>query len=172
LASLQQRWSPEANQTFHDVWPSPGLLHYIYIFDGSCPPREFRHVQNSLYVQVLRCLYWQRYTVFTRGDRPLLESRTVMACVFTRCDRRSDRSRDRSPRSIARPIAATIAPCKHAITVRHSSRGRQPNFAPWYKERNYQTFAEVRAPSISAGRPSRWASAHILVGCISLKLAE
>ena len=22
----------------HDVWPSPGLVHYIYIFGGSCPP--------------------------------------------------------------------------------------------------------------------------------------
>jgi len=150
-------------------WAAALYIHFRWLLP---PPTEFRHVQNSLYVQVLRCLYWQRYTVFTRGDRPLLESRTVMACVFTRCDRRSDRSRDRSPRSIARPIAATIAPCKHAITVRHSSRGRQPNFAPWYKERNYQTFAEVRAPSISAGRPSRWASAHILVGCISHKLAE
>jgi len=63
------------------------------------PPTEFRHVQNSLYVQVLRCLYWQRYTVFTRGDRPLLESRIYSngVCVYT------VRS---SQRSVARPIAA------------------------------------------------------------------
>jgi len=26
---LQRRRSPEANQTLHDVWPSPGLLHYV-----------------------------------------------------------------------------------------------------------------------------------------------
>jgi len=53
-ALLQQRCrSPEANQTLHDVWPSPGLLHYIYIFGGSCPLTEFCLVQNSLYVQVL-----------------------------------------------------------------------------------------------------------------------
>jgi len=33
LASLlQRRHSTEANQTLHDVWPSPGLVHYIYIF--------------------------------------------------------------------------------------------------------------------------------------------
>jgi len=25
---LQRRRSLEAHQTFHDVWPSPGLLHY------------------------------------------------------------------------------------------------------------------------------------------------
>jgi len=54
LASLLQH-SPEANQTLHNVWPSPGLLHYVYIFRGSCPLTEFHHVQNSLCVQVLRC---------------------------------------------------------------------------------------------------------------------
>jgi len=53
-ALLQQHRSPEANQTLHDVWPSPGLLHCIYIFGGSCPLMEFWPVQNSLYVQVLR----------------------------------------------------------------------------------------------------------------------
>jgi len=51
---LQGRRSPEANQTLHDLWPSPGLLHYIYIFGGSCLLTEFCPVQNSLYVQVLR----------------------------------------------------------------------------------------------------------------------
>jgi len=51
---LQQRCSREANQTLHDVWPSPGLLHYIYTFGGSCALTEFCHMQNSVYVQVLR----------------------------------------------------------------------------------------------------------------------
>ena len=51
---LQRRRSLEANQTLHDVWPSLVLLHYIYIFGGSCPLTEFCHVQNSLYVSVLR----------------------------------------------------------------------------------------------------------------------
>jgi len=50
---LQQRRSLEANQTLHDIWPSPGLVHYIYIFGGSCSLTEFCPVQNSLYVQVL-----------------------------------------------------------------------------------------------------------------------
>jgi len=31
-ALLQQRRSMEANQTLHGVWPSPGLVHYRYIF--------------------------------------------------------------------------------------------------------------------------------------------
>jgi len=34
---LQGRRSPEANQTLHDVSPSPGLAHYVYIF-GVLPP--------------------------------------------------------------------------------------------------------------------------------------
>jgi len=55
LASLLQRHrSMEANQTLRDVWPSAGLLHYIYIFGGSCPVTEFFQVQNSLWVQTLR----------------------------------------------------------------------------------------------------------------------
>jgi len=28
------------------------------------------------------------------------------------------------------------------VTARQSSSGRQPNFAAWYKEWNYETFAE------------------------------
>jgi len=59
LASLLQRCrSTEGNQTLHDVWPSPGLVHYIYIFGGSCHVREFRKVQYSVSC-VLR--YWQCY---------------------------------------------------------------------------------------------------------------
>jgi len=54
LASLlQRRRSTVANQTLHDVWPSPGLVHYIYIFGGSCHVAEFCQVQNLLCVQVL-----------------------------------------------------------------------------------------------------------------------
>jgi len=50
---LQRRRSLEANQTVDDVWPSPGLVHYVYIFGGSCPVTEFYQVYNSLGVQVL-----------------------------------------------------------------------------------------------------------------------
>jgi len=35
---LQQRRSPEGNQTLHDAWPSPVLVH---IFGGSCPWQNF-----------------------------------------------------------------------------------------------------------------------------------
>jgi len=54
LASLlHRRRSTEVNQTLRDVWPSPELVHYIYIFGGFCPLTEFWKVQNSLCVQVL-----------------------------------------------------------------------------------------------------------------------
>ena len=46
---------------------------------------------------------------------------------------------------------------------RHSSSRRQPNFAAWCKEWNYWTFACRGRHLYSAGRPSRWASAQILV---------
>jgi len=40
LASLlHRRRSMEVNQTLHDLWPSPGMVHYIYItFLGALAP--------------------------------------------------------------------------------------------------------------------------------------
>jgi len=57
LASLlHRRRSVEVNQTFHDVWPFPALVHYtLYIhFWGLLPLTEFCQVQNSLCIQVSR----------------------------------------------------------------------------------------------------------------------
>jgi len=34
---LQRRRSTDPNQTLHDVWPSPGLVHYIYILGALAP---------------------------------------------------------------------------------------------------------------------------------------
>jgi len=54
LASLlHRRRSTEVNHNLHDVWPSPGLVRYIYIFGGSWHLTEFWQVQHSLFVQVL-----------------------------------------------------------------------------------------------------------------------
>ena len=55
LASLlQRRRSSEANQTLHNVWPSPEQVHYTYTFGESWTLTELCQVQNSLCVQVLR----------------------------------------------------------------------------------------------------------------------
>jgi len=59
---LPRRRSAEANQTLHDVWPSPGLVHYI--FRGFCPVTEILQGANvTLRPTTLVCvlLYWQRY---------------------------------------------------------------------------------------------------------------
>jgi len=53
LASLlQHRRSTEVNQTLHYVWPSPGLVHYIYTFGISCLLTEFCDVHNTLSVHL------------------------------------------------------------------------------------------------------------------------
>jgi len=48
--------------------------------------------------------------------------------------------------------------CISSITSRHSTSGRQPNFAAWYKEWNYGTFAEganyTRQGGHHVGHPS------------------
>jgi len=104
---LQRRRSPEANQTLHDVWLSPGLLHYIYIFWVLLPPD--------------RILHGAKFTL-----RPSLAFSYI-----------------------------------GSVTARHSSSGRQPN---------YGVVQGMELPNFhrgchlySAGRPSRCASAHILV---------
>ena len=63
LASLlQRRRSTEANQTFHSVWPLPGLVDYIYIHfqwpllrNGILPGAKFTLRPPSLALS-----YWQR----------------------------------------------------------------------------------------------------------------
>ena len=61
LSLLQRHRSPEANQTLHGVWPSPGLVHYVYIFWAFCPdgilPGAKIHVTSKSYILV----YWQHY---------------------------------------------------------------------------------------------------------------
>ena len=76
LASLLQRChSMEANQTLHDVWPSPGLVDYLYIFSGCCFVTEFCHVQNLLCVlQVLHSLI---LAALLHGTRAVGASQTL-----------------------------------------------------------------------------------------------
>jgi len=62
LASLlQRRRSTEVKQTLYDVWPSPGVVHYIYIFLGSCPVTEFCHGKIHFASNSCVLLYWQRF---------------------------------------------------------------------------------------------------------------
>ena len=62
LASLlQRRSSTEVNQTLHDVWPSLGVVHYIYIFGGPCPWRNFARCKVRFTSKSCVLIYWQHY---------------------------------------------------------------------------------------------------------------
>ena len=71
---LHRRRSTEVNKALHDVWPFPGLIHYIYIFGGSCPLTEFYQVQNSLCVQVLHSAI---LAALLHGTRAVGDSQTA-----------------------------------------------------------------------------------------------
>jgi len=118
---LQRRRSLETKQTLHDVWPSPGLVHYVCILGGS----------------------------FLVNFRGFLPRRLILpGAKFT----------------LRRKLALSYF---DSVTAQHSSSGRQPNFAAWYKEWNYGTVApshfQKMAPPIFRGQSSRWASARFLV---------
>jgi len=116
LASLLLRHrSTEVSQTLHGVWPSYGLVQYVY---------------------------------FLRTPYGIL-----LGAKFT----------------LHLSLAFSYI---GIVTAWHSSNGHLPNFAAWYKEWNYGTFTD--GATYMAGRPSRWASAHISILCCStfLLIAE
>jgi len=81
LASfLHRRLSTEVNQTLHNVWPSPALVHCKCISGGSCPLTEFCQVQSSLCVQVLRSPI---LAALLHGTRTVGISQTLRRGIFT-----------------------------------------------------------------------------------------
>jgi len=75
LASLlQRRCSPEANQTLQNVWPSPGLVLYIYIFGAFAPWRDFARCKVHSASKSCVLVYWQRYCTALQ-QRPLAKLR-------------------------------------------------------------------------------------------------
>ena len=158
MASLLQ-WlrSTEVNQTLHYVWPSPGLVRYIYTFGICCPPTEFCHVQNSLCVhlrtiaQVSRAISSQVRHLLTIW-KELTKQQYLPYIAIQYGELRPTRGWDL--------LASLRHQCKFqhvsrlgSVTARQSSSGRQPNFAPLNRGSHLY----------SAWRPSRWAFAHILV---------
>jgi len=62
LASLlHRRRSTEVNQTLHDVWPSPELVHYVYIFWAVAPWQNISRCKICFSSKSCIILYWQRY---------------------------------------------------------------------------------------------------------------
>jgi len=58
---LQRRRSTKANQTLHDVWPSYGLVPYVYFFRGLLPLTNFARCKIHFTSKSYVLLYWQRY---------------------------------------------------------------------------------------------------------------
>jgi len=105
---LQWRRSLEANQTLHDVWPSPALVHYIYTFSGPLVPwRNFARCKIHFTSKSCILLHWQLYCTALHQ-----RAWAKLCCVIQ-----------------------------------------------WMELRNFRR----RHHLYSAGQPSRWASAHILV---------
>ena len=69
---MHRRRSTEVNQTLHDVWPSPALVHYIYILEFLFP--NGIQVQNSLYIQLLRSA---TLAALLHGTRAVGDSQTA-----------------------------------------------------------------------------------------------
>jgi len=75
-SSLHRRRAMQVNQTLHNVWPSPRLVHYIY----TCPLTEFCQVQNLLCVHVLR---YPILAALLYGTRAVGISQTLQRVIFT-----------------------------------------------------------------------------------------
>jgi len=106
LASLLHRCrSTEVNKNLHGVWPSPGLVHYIYIFRALDTYGNFASCHFASMSGVL--LYWQ--------------------CYCTALEQRQ---------------SAKLCGMVQGMELQNFCRGRH---------------------LYSAGRPSHWALAHILV---------
>jgi len=76
MASLmQRRRSMEAHQTLHYVWPSPGLVHYIYIIYIYFPRLLHRNgILPGICVQVLCC---PKLAALLHGTRVVGVSQTL-----------------------------------------------------------------------------------------------
>jgi len=94
------------------------------------------------------------YTIYTFSEA-LAPDRILPSAIFT-----------------LRPSLAfsyIVSYCTYVgVTARHSSSGHQSNFAAWYKEWNKLPNFRRGRHLYSAGRPSRWASAVILVTIVVL----
>jgi len=92
---LQQHHSKEANQTLHNVWPSPGLLYYIYFSGALAPDRILPGAKFTLcpslafsYIGSITA----RYSISNSLPNSVVDVDTI--CLFkTRLDKFLDASR-------------------------------------------------------------------------------
>jgi len=106
-------------------------------------------------------LYLRNWGTYRQSEKNLLSSNISSTCPHNMVNLRSTSGWDR--------FVSLGYPCKFqrvsrlcSVTARHSSSGRQPNFAALNRRRHLY----------SAGRPSRWALAHILVSDIFITYGD
>jgi len=123
LASLLQRQrSLEANQTLLDVWTSLRLLHYIYIFGGCCPWRNFATCKIHVASKPSVLLYW--HAALLHGT-PAAGSAKLWGMVQG-MELRNFR-RGRHPYSVGQPprlASAQILVSSVALSIAGLSRGK------------------------------------------------
>ena len=107
---------------------------------------------------IYRALSSQLRHLSTVGKKNLLRSNTSSTCPDNMVHIRPTNSWDRFG-SLGHPCKFQRVLRLGSVTAQHSSSGRQPNFAELNRGRHLYL----------AGRPSRWALAHILV---NIKSAE
>ena len=154
------------NQTLRYVWPSPGLVRCIYTFGISCRLTEFCHAQNSLCVhlctiaQVSRAISSQLRHLSTIGKKTRLSSNTSSTRPVNRVNFGLLTAEIGSGVWGTLQISKGFASWQRYCTA--SSSGRQLNFAALKRGRHL----------CSAGRPSGWALAHILVRYVFAVIIE
>jgi len=103
--------------------------------------------------QLCRAMSSQLRHVSTKLEKKLVKQQYLLHMCSQYGELRPNSSWDRYG-SLGHPSEFQRVSRLGSVTARHSSTGRQPNFAALNRESHL----------CSAGRPSRWALAHILVG--------
>jgi len=136
-------------------WPGT-LCTVIHFRQAALAPMEFCRVQNSLCVHLRTIasfvgLYLQNYIMHGQSEK-LVKQQYLLHMSSSYGELRPTNGWDRLA-SLGHPSKFQWVWRLGSITARHSSSGRQPNFAALNRGRHLY----------STGRPSRWALAHILV---------
>jgi len=138
---LQRRHLPEANQTLRDVWPSRGLIHYIYTFGLSCLLTEFCHMQNSFSVhlrtiaQVSRAISSQLRHLSTIGKK-LTKQQYVLQVASQYGELRPTSGWDRSG-ILGHPWKFQLVSRLGSVTARHVVVGVSQTLRRWTEGATY-----------------------------------
>ena len=118
---------------------------------------KIRHLGNI--TQLCRAVSLQLRHVSTIGRKKSVKQQYLLHMFSQYGQLRPTNGRDRLV-SLGHPSKFQRVSLLGSVTARHSSSGHQPNFVTLNRGRHLY----------SAGRPSRWALAHIVVGSVLLRM--